>query len=943
MPGDWVGRGPELEAIDAALGRLVEGTGGALAVSGEPGIGKTRLLAEAGARAEARGCLLLEGQATELERDFPFGVVVDALDPYLTSLTSPHLSGLTEEQRRLLAAVFPALAGDEAGGALPAEERFRSHRAVRELLGLLGRSRPLVLVLDDLHWADAASLELLDHLLRRPPAAPPVLLLLAQRTGAPLGPLARVGERIELGPLTPDEADRLLGEELPADARARLHQETGGNPFHLEHLARAWSREGQGPDSRVPRPVEEALARELAALGEQTRRVLQGAAVAGDPFTPKQAAEVAGEDPERALAALDRAIAVRLVRSTDTPVLFRFRHPITRRAVYASAGQAWRVGAHARAATLLARRGAAPLARAHHVERSAVRGDEDAAAVLTAAGRAAAAVAPASAAHWFAAALRLLPEDAEEGRRLALLIPLAAAFGSAGRLQESRATLVAILDVLPAGRVATRGRLLGFTAVIDRLLGRRGDARQLLEQTLAGVPDPDSADAGALELELAADRFFAGDWTAMHHHAGRGWRVAVGADGNRMRATAAVLFGLAEYSVRGVDAARQRRAEAIALVDASGVGGRGPRVDVLDWLGWLELCLEENDAALGHFARGLEIGRRTGGGHLLTTMRFGLVLGSARSGRLDEALAHSDLTLELGRLSGSDQVLSWALGLRTLVALRRGALAEALAHGEEARRLAAKLVANPSSAVNRAWLGEVLIEVGRPARGREEILLALGGPGLPGVEAADRPYFYDVLTGAEAALGRHDAAAEWALAAEKTASGLGLSGRNGSALHAAAMAEDGPAAGVELALRAAAEFAPGHPIEAGRARVLAGRRLGEAGDREAALEELRRAGAELTALGARHHAAQSVRERRRLGEHVARGGRRGGETTGLAALSSREREVAGLVEERLTNREIAERLVLSEKTVERHLSRIFVKLGARSRVDVARALETTGL
>jgi DNA-binding NarL/FixJ family response regulator len=220
-------------------------------------------------------------------------------------------------------------------------------------------------------------------------------------------------------------------------------------------------------------------------------------------------------------------------------------------------------------------------------------------------------------------------------------------------------------------------------------------------------------------------------------------------------------------------------------------------------------------------------------------------------------------------------------------------------------------------------------------------LHALGGPDLPAIESPYRPYFYDVLAGAEATLGRRKQAARWAGAASAAATGLGLPGRTGAALHAAAVAEPDPAAGAKLAFRAVAELAHAHPIEAARARTQAGHQLGAAGHVEMALGELRRATEELTALGAAHYAAQAVRERRRLGEHLARGGRRTGTETGIRSLSDREREVAGLVQDRLTNREIAERLVLSEKTVERHLSRIFVKLEARSRVEVARMIESS--
>jgi len=818
---------------------------------------------------------------------------------------------------------------------------------VGELLGALAARHPLVLILDDLQWADAASLELLDHLLRRPPDAP-VLLVLAHRAGFSHGALSRVSGWLVLKPLSLEEADALLGDGLGSEVRARVHRESGGNPFYLEHLARA---ERSGPSARVrlddemldvevPAPVREALARELAELGEQTRRVLQAAAVAGDPFTPELVAEIAEEDPGRALAALDRAIALGLVAGTETPVLFRFSHPIVRRAVYASAGAAWRVGAHARAAALLARRGAGPLACAHHVERSAVRGDEDAVSALAAAGEAAAVVAPASAARWFQAALRLLPDGVDDGRRLGLLGPLAAALGSAGRLDESRATLVEILDVLPAELVAARGRLIGFMALIDRLLGRQGDARVLLERTLQVVGESDAVEAGALELELAADRFFAGDWTTMREHAQRGFTIAAGEGREGLRASAASLLGLAEYSVGHITAARERRTDALALLDAPGADSRGLRLDALDWLGWLELSIEEYDAAREHFARGLEIGRRSGGGHLLATMSFGLVLTCTWSGRLDAATEHSDTTLGLGQMSGSDQVLSWAHGLRTLLELRSGAVAGAVDHGEQARLLGEGVDANPFSAVNGGWFGEALIEAGQPVHGRQQILRALGGPELPAIESAYRPYFYDVLAGAEVTLGRREAAVSWARAASATAAGLGLPGRDGAALHAAALVEQDPAAGAELALAAAAKLALGHPIDAARARILAGHHLGTAGHQETALKELQQATEELTSLGAAHYASRAIRERRRLGERLGRGGRRTSTMTGVGSLSDREREVARLVQDRLTNREIAERLVLSEKTVERHLSRIFAKLDARSRVEVARRLDS---
>src|SRR5215218_1325961 len=177
----FAGRTDELGALERLLDELARGRAGAVELSGEPGIGKTRLLRELAARAEAQRCLVLAGSASELERDLPFSLFVDALDQYLQALGAGGLAELDDDVRTELAHVFPSLAG-LAGSRRAAlqHERYRSHRAVRELLERLAARQPFVLELDDVHWADSASVELLGALLRRPPAAP-VLVALAAR------------------------------------------------------------------------------------------------------------------------------------------------------------------------------------------------------------------------------------------------------------------------------------------------------------------------------------------------------------------------------------------------------------------------------------------------------------------------------------------------------------------------------------------------------------------------------------------------------------------------------------------------------------------------------------------------------------------------------------------------------------------------------------------
>src|SRR5919107_76940 len=175
-PSRTVGREPELERIDAALDALDGGAAACIAVEGEPGIGKTRLLRELRARAEARGHLVLAGSAAEFERSVPFSVWADALDAYVDA------QGLERPDADDLAEILPSLRRPGASASSVADERYRAHRAMRGLLGVIAADRPLVVALDDLHWSDPASIDLVAALLRRGPEAR-VLLALAFRPG----------------------------------------------------------------------------------------------------------------------------------------------------------------------------------------------------------------------------------------------------------------------------------------------------------------------------------------------------------------------------------------------------------------------------------------------------------------------------------------------------------------------------------------------------------------------------------------------------------------------------------------------------------------------------------------------------------------------------------------------------------------------------------------
>src|SRR3954466_1992329 len=186
----FIGRRPQLSVHGAALDELDVRRAKAIEIVGAAGIGKTRLLAELAARADGRGHIVLSGAGADLQRDLPFWVFVDALDEYLAGVEPRRLANLDEDVRVELAQIFPSLADLGRGGSPGAfHERYRTNRAVRELLERLGATKPLVLLLDDFHWADAASGDLAASLLHRPAGAG-VLIVLASRPN-PVSPRLR--------------------------------------------------------------------------------------------------------------------------------------------------------------------------------------------------------------------------------------------------------------------------------------------------------------------------------------------------------------------------------------------------------------------------------------------------------------------------------------------------------------------------------------------------------------------------------------------------------------------------------------------------------------------------------------------------------------------------------------------------------------------------------
>ncbi len=923
-------------------------------VEGEPGIGKSMLLTELGRRAERRGHLVLAGSAAEFERDLPFGIWVDALDAYVASQDLPPAANGDAQLLEELAGVLPSLARDGGGPAPgPADHRHRAHRAIRALLEVIADRKPLVLVLDDLHWCDGASVEVLVALLRRRTPAR-VLLALGYRSGKAPSKLAAALAApavtiIELGPLGEADCSELAGERLDARQRAAIYSQSGGNPFYTLQLAKAAelpSRSSSGDrvalGAGVPRVVAASILGELEAVGADARLLLSAGAIAGDPFEPELAYAVAGLSEESGAPALDELLDAQLLRDTDVPRRFAFRHPLVRRAVYESSKGGWRLTAHARAAQALAAQGASAAARAHHVEQSGGPGDDDAIALLLRAGDENAPTAPTGAARWYAAALRLIPDE-DRPARLRTLAGLAQVLRSTGDLERCADTLLHAIELVPDDDTALRLRLTSACAACENFLGRHELAERRLDAALRSLPDQASSDAVIVLLDLAGGAFFTFDLERMCDLARRGLAAADRLGEAGLAGTAAAMLAHGCALAGRVAAARSSADEAGARFDALPDATLLGHLDGVNRLAWAEYLIERFEDSIRHATRGVAVARATGQGRFVPLMVGAQSLSMAAVGDLTAANDLQEEAIEAAELAANDYVTCSVLTTAANVATPTGDL-------DRARRAAERAVAFTEGAESglitrmaRVRLAVTLRELGASTADTEALVSAAGGWELPLIPPVWRLVFDAALARAELDGGNLERAASRARSAETVAAELGLPLATAVARRARAgvllgRGEAAAAADLALASADAAERA-GASVEAARSRVLAGRALATAGQRDRAVALLRQAEHVLDARGALRDRGEARRQLRQLGARTEPRGPSGGQGDGIDSLSSREREIAGLVTERKTNKQIAAELFLSEKTVESHLRNIFAKLGVSSRVDVARAVE----
>ena len=952
--GPLLGRSAELSSIDAALDQLRERRPCALAISGEPGIGKTRLLSELAARADARGCIVLRGGASEFERELPFWIFVDALDAYVHALPAELLVDLDEGSRTELGWVLPTMGTPNPSAGARGDARLRTHSAVRALLENLSGEKPLVLLLDDVHWADSGSIELLGAILRRPPAAPVMIAVglrprqLPERLSAVVERATETGwlTRLELSALSRDEAAELTG--LHGAAAIALFEECEGNPFYLQQLAGA-ARASDPAHGRlllagvsVPNRVATGLAEEIALLSATARGLLDGAAVIGDPFEVGLAAIAADLSELDSLQALDELLAHDLIRTTDMPRQFRFRHPIVRGSVYEAAAGGWRLGAHQRAAAALAARKAPAAARAHHVEQAASHGDREAIAVLAEAGAALASRSPAGAAHWFEAMWRLLPADAPIVEQIGALTTIARLRMVSGRLAEARESVLRAITLAPELDLGTRVELTALCSDVEHLLGLHAEAHQRLVSLWEELPADAASNATTLTFALALDRFYQAEYTGMQHWAALAMRGATAANDKRMQAAAASLVARAQAFGGETAQAMRSRTVAADLVDQLTDDDIASRLDAATHLAGAEFHLGMFPEAASHAERALSAANASGQGDAFPALYPVAGYVWWMQGRLEEAAAFFEAAVEEAHLLANPHLLAVSLSNRSLVATAMGDARAALGSLTEAGILDS-LSTGMTKTLAAFAVAPALLDSGQPQSAFDVLTSHAGGDELTLLSGPLRAYGQEVLTRCLLTLNHRADAERIAQQARRGSAAEGLPIAQAIADRAYArvlLAAGQPAEAAALAVESATKCdAAGARLEAALSRHLAGRAFSDAGLAEQAANEFERAADRFTECGAHRRSEVAEKELRRLGRR--RLYQRSGRTTGMgvAALTERELEIARLVVDRRTNPEIAAELFLSLKTVETHLRNVFHKLDVASRAEVARVVE----
>ena len=916
-----VGRDRELAVLSAAVVGAAAGRGSLVLVEGAPGIGKTTLLRAACTESDVPGGRVLTARGLALEGGFSYGIVRQLIEPVRAAAGPGEWDGLLDGAAGLAARVFD---GAEPG---PVEDDvpYAVMHGLYWLAANLAAHGPLVIAVDDAHWADAPSLRWLAHLAARIEGLP-VALLLAVRDGPGqpdvIGELRAcpAGTPLQLGPLQAQATAALVRQRLSGQADDQLcqacHARTGGNPFLLEALASALRAPGDGDllarvDSLGPEPVARAVLRRVGQLGDSAGRLTRALAVLGGPAPLRHAAALAGQD---AAAAARLADSLRAADVLAPGSALEFAHPIVRTAVFDSIPPGERALAHAEAARLLESEGADPERIALHLLRSEPAGDARVVALLRAAAAAASGRgAPGVAAEYLR---RALDEPPGTAARPALLLELGLALAS----ERNPAAVTALQQAVgltknPRGRAAAAllaARVLG-------IWGYHDSVTLLCRDALASGPDLGPA-ADGLEAELFASSFISAAtasqaWALAGSHladpgASSTWRVydALFATGTGQPASDA-LARLAPVLNGGF---AEIPPDSLAAVHA---------LLVLIWNGDLGTAGTICDSVLS-------AARMRGSMSMVAHASCLRSMINRRLGNLEDAAADGRLGLDFKLATSPPLAVAWAAAfcLEALTDLGRLDEAEAVAQAAASREPPAGWI---HTALFLQARGALRVAQQRPGTALDDLAAAAAGWRGLFIDNPAMASWRTAAATAHAALGHREQAA--ALVSEQ----LELARRIGNPVtistalraHAAGGADDHPEESLSEAVSLLEPTHARHELALTLADL--GTHLRRAGRRSDAQAPLRRA----LDLAQRTGAALLADQARR--ELLATGARpRRTALTGPDALTSAERRVAGLAADGTSNRQIAQHLFITLPTVETHLRHAFGKLGITSRADL---------
>lgn len=927
-------RDREVERIRVAVAEVGAGSGRAIAVEAGAGLGKTRLLQEARGIGGDAGLNVLFARATELERDFPFALVRQLFESQLTALPPKSRQEILEG-----ATVARAALGLEPADG-KTDDPFAVLHGLYWVTAALAERQPLMLAIDDAHWADSGSLDYLGFLLPRLEELP-VLLAFTARPDEPdaspslgrvlLDPLV---QQLTPGPLSPSAATTLLAQELERQPdstfAAACHEACGGNPFLLCELVHSLAAQGIEPtverarlvQDQVPDRVGQMVLARMARLPDEAVTVARALAVLGDDSDLGLLAAMDGRDSEAALKAADELRASAIL---DRGVSLRFIHPLVRNAIYADMSVGERSRAHAHAAALLRARGASPEQLGTQLLATEARGEQATVEALLGAGnQALASGAPRSAIAYLSRALREPPPidlRAEVLDPLLTAISRAAdqsAFASAeGEVFDewtrnpsvrSRWGIQLSMMMAFSGRFDEAGSMLREAVEVAASEGDAERAFQLQAQlsTLAAItptiPEVVVADIGA---EVDSDS-----------PAGR--LVAV------MEARAAIVDGTASEVI---DAAKR------ALSSDGSIFAEEPEVSAAVVTVMALIAADEIEAARYGAERALAIARENGGTPELTRAHY--LGGFVAWGEGDLVMAEADMrqAIDLARLAGLFPLTVAYTGPFVEVLIERDELETA-----EAQLRSVGLADGPLPVLSLGGMigfmrGHLRFERNEFERATEDFL-PLSSDSVKvkmgfGPAASACPYTVRALM----ALGRHDEARALADELIPPAHRFGAASTILHVTRAAAVSRGGEE-GIELLEEALAGAADSpRRLEVAHALVDLGELLRREGRRADARVPLREGFDLARRCGAARIARRANAELEATGEKVRRY-----VPIGVESLTPSERRVADLAASGMTNRQIAQSLFVTVKTVEAHLSATYDKLDIGSRRELPEAL-----